>query len=54
MANNQSNQSVVADEDINPIQTTSYEVDEQDATVFYEIFVRAFYDSNGDGISDLK
>lgn len=33
---------------------TSYEVDEQDGTVFYEIFVRAFYDSDGDGIGDLN
>ncbi|WP_379126803.1 alpha-amylase family glycosyl hydrolase [Paenibacillus sp. sgz500958] len=29
-------------------------VDEQPSTVFYEIFVRSFYDSNGDGIGDLK
>lgn len=54
MANNQSNQSSLAVEDVNPVQTTSYEVDEQDGTVFYEIFVRAFYDSDGDGIGDLN
>ncbi|KAF9135061.1 hypothetical protein BGX30_011665, partial [Mortierella sp. GBA39] len=29
-------------------------VDEQPSTVFYEVFVRSFYDSNGDGIGDLK
>ncbi|HUC93308.1 MAG TPA: alpha-amylase family glycosyl hydrolase [Paenibacillus sp.] len=29
------------------------DVDEQPSTVFYEIFVRSFYDSNGDGIGDL-
>jgi alpha-amylase len=29
-------------------------VDEQPSTVFYEIFVRSFYDSNGDGIGDLN
>lgn len=29
-------------------------VDEQPSTVFYEIFVRSFYDSNGDGIGDLQ
>ncbi len=28
--------------------------DEQPSTVFYEIFVRSFYDSDGDGIGDLK
>lgn len=28
--------------------------DEQPSTVYYEIFVRSFYDSNGDGIGDLK
>jgi len=31
-----------------------YDVDEQPGTVFYEIFVRAFYDSDGDGIGDLS
>ncbi|ACS99453.1 alpha-amylase family glycosyl hydrolase [Paenibacillus sp. JDR-2] len=29
-------------------------VDEQPGTVYYEIFVRSFYDSNGDGIGDLN
>lgn len=33
---------------------TGGEVDEQPSTVFYEIFVRSFYDSDGDGIGDLK
>ncbi|MDQ6423156.1 alpha-amylase family glycosyl hydrolase [Paenibacillus sp. LHD-117] len=32
----------------------SYEVDEQPSRVFYEIFVRSFYDTNGDGIGDLN
>ncbi|MCR2807036.1 alpha-amylase family glycosyl hydrolase [Paenibacillus soyae] len=32
----------------------SFEVDEQPSRVFYEIFVRAFYDTNGDGIGDLN
>lgn len=27
---------------------------EQPSTVYYEIFVRSFYDSNGDGIGDLR
>lgn len=31
-----------------------FEVDEQPGTVFYEIFVRSFYDSDGDGIGDLN
>lgn len=31
-----------------------YDVHEQPGTVFYEIFVRAFYDSDGDGIGDLN
>ncbi len=30
------------------------QVDEQPGTVYYEIFVRSFYDSNGDGIGDLN
>ncbi|AOZ94649.1 alpha-amylase [Paenibacillus crassostreae] len=29
-------------------------IDEQPSTVYYEIFVRSFYDSNGDGIGDLR
>ncbi len=29
-------------------------VDEQPGTVYYEIFVRSFYDSDGDGIGDLR
>ena len=33
---------------------TGSTVDEQPSTVFYEIFVRSFYDSNGDGIGDLQ
>lgn len=41
-----------------PAQTTSTAevklVDEQPGTVYYEIFVRSFYDSNGDGIGDLN
>lgn len=31
-----------------------YDVDEQPSVVFYEIFVRSFYDSDGDGIGDLQ
>ncbi|QHW32491.1 DUF3459 domain-containing protein [Paenibacillus rhizovicinus] len=30
------------------------QIDEQPGTVYYEIFVRSFYDSNGDGIGDLN
>ncbi|QKS43348.1 DUF3459 domain-containing protein (plasmid) [Paenibacillus cellulosilyticus] len=30
------------------------EVDEQPSTVYYELFVRSFADSNGDGIGDLN
>ncbi|NIK77896.1 glycosidase [Paenibacillus castaneae] len=32
----------------------SYTVDEQPGAVYYEIFVRSFYDTNGDGIGDLN
>lgn len=32
----------------------SYQVDEQPGGVYYEIFVRSFYDTNGDGIGDLN
>lgn len=35
-------------------EVNSYEVDEQPSTVYYEIFVRSFYDTNGDGIGDLN
>lgn len=31
-----------------------FDIDEQPGTVFYEIFVRSFYDSDGDGIGDLN
>lgn len=36
------------------IASASYTVDEQPGTVYYEIFVRSFYDTNGDGIGDLN
>lgn len=36
-----------------PVQT-ELAVDEQPGKVFYEIFVRSFYDTNGDGIGDLN
>lgn len=32
----------------------AYTVDEQPGKVYYEIFVRSFYDTNGDGIGDLN
>lgn len=32
----------------------AYMVDEQPGMVYYEIFVRSFYDTNGDGIGDLN
>ncbi|MFF2885678.1 alpha-amylase family glycosyl hydrolase [Paenibacillus sp. NPDC057967] len=35
------------------VQAT-YEADEQPGTVYYEIFVRSFYDTDGDGIGDLN
>ncbi|OMF37818.1 alpha-amylase [Paenibacillus sp. FSL H8-0548] len=34
--------------------SASYTVDEQPGAVYYEIFVRSFYDTNGDGIGDLN
>ncbi|WP_052088262.1 alpha-amylase family glycosyl hydrolase [Paenibacillus wynnii] len=37
-----------------PSEPSSSVIDEQPSTVFYEIFVRSFYDSNGDGIGDLR
>ena len=36
--------------DVDSIQTDPW----WDDTVFYEIFVRSFYDSDGDGIGDLR
>lgn len=36
------------------VTTTKAAIHEQPSTVYYEIFVRSFYDSNGDGIGDLK
>ncbi|OWR31314.1 alpha-amylase [Saccharibacillus sp. O23] len=35
-------------------QAAADKLDEQPGTVYYEVFVRSFYDSNGDGIGDLK
>jgi len=32
----------------------NYNIDEQPSVVYYEIFVRAFYDSDGDGIGDFN
>lgn len=49
--------SPTADPVINQSETSSVPasaIDEQPSTVFYEIFVRSFYDSNGDGIGDLR
>jgi len=37
-----------------PAAAVSDKPDEQPGTVYYEVFVRSFYDSNGDGIGDLK
>lgn len=36
------------------LAAASYQVDEQPGGVYYEIFVRSFYDTNGDGIGDLN
>lgn len=36
------------------VSLAGWEADEQPSTVYYEIFVRSFYDSNGDGIGDLN
>ncbi|MDQ0063143.1 alpha-amylase family glycosyl hydrolase [Paenibacillus harenae] len=37
-----------------PPAQVEHAVDEQPGTVFYEIFVRSFYDTNDDGIGDLN
>lgn len=37
-----------------PATMETAEVDEQPSDVYYEIFVRSFYDSDGDGIGDLQ
>ncbi|KOR76815.1 alpha-amylase family glycosyl hydrolase [Paenibacillus solani] len=37
-----------------PATMETTEVDEQPSDVYYEIFVRSFYDSDGDGIGDLQ
>ncbi|GAB6928519.1 alpha-amylase family glycosyl hydrolase [Paenibacillus sp. JCM 10914] len=37
-----------------PVVSEKTEVDEQPSDVYYEIFVRSFYDSDGDGIGDLQ
>jgi len=47
------NESNVIDNGINPVPT-SFVVDEQPGSVYYEIFVRSFYDTNNDGIGDLN
>ena len=36
------------------VAKAAWDADEQPSTVYYEIFVRSFYDSDGDGIGDLK
>lgn len=54
------NQQVVNEENVDekesdsPPTAASYTVDEQPGAVYYEIFVRSFYDTNGDGIGDLN
>ena len=44
------NPETIEEVDITTISTDPW----WDNTVFYEIFVRSFYDSNGDGIGDLQ
>ncbi|CAM4506362.1 glycosidase [Paenibacillus endophyticus] len=42
------------DEDEGEPLAAAYQVDEQPGGVYYEIFVRSFYDTDGDGIGDLN
>ncbi|HAF99196.1 alpha-amylase family glycosyl hydrolase [Paenibacillus lactis] len=40
--------------DTSSSESAQAEVDEQPSDVYYEIFVRSFYDSDGDGVGDLR
>ena len=45
---------IVLEKDLNPNYVLDETSTNKDGSVSYEIFVRSFYDANGDGIGDLK
>ena len=54
VSNGQENNTILLEDYINVLKRNTENIPWWNETVFYEIFVRSFYDSDGDGIGDFQ